>query len=133
MDLNNTSKLDFNNLNPLENTTKVENNNTLENQNILNNPILKNQIIDNTKEIEKVLDNPRKEIPKTELLNILENSIEKVEINDNQIYIKLNKDLILHSNNTIFINDNLNIQIAKQIHLNPVIKFFSKINNLIKG
>ncbi len=127
MDLNNTSKLDFNN------PSQLENNNTLENQNILNNPILKNQIIDNTKEIEKVLDNPRKEIPKTELLNILENSIEKIEINDNQIYIKLNKDLILHSKNTIFINDNLNIQIAKQIHLNPVVKLFNKINNLIKG
>lgn len=117
----------------LNNTSKPENNNTLENQNILNNPILKNQIIDNTKEIEKVLDNPRKEIPKTELLNILENSIEKIEINENQIYIKLNKDLILHSKNTIFINDNLNIQIAKQIHLNPVIRLFNKINNLIKG
>lgn len=116
-----------------QNTTKVDLSNTLDTQNILNNPILKNQIIDNTKEIEKVLDNPRKEVPKTELLNILENSIEKIEVNENQIYIKFNKDLILHSKNTIFINDNLNIQIAKQIHLNPIIKLFSKINNLIKG
>lgn len=114
----------------LKNTKNTKN---IKNTNLLENPFLKNQIIDNTKEIEKVLKKKRKQIPKTELLKTLENSIEQVEINENQIYIKLNKDLILHTQNTIFVNDNLNIQIAKQIHLNPVLKFFNKINTFIKG
>lgn len=105
----------------------------LKNQKPLENLNFKNQIIDNTKEVEKVLDKTRVEIPKPELLKTLENSIEKIEINENQIYIKLNKDLIIHTQNTIFINDNLNIQIAKQIHLNPVLKLFNKINSFIKG
>lgn len=59
--------------------------------------------------------------------------IEQVKTNKDSIYIKLNKNLILHSQNSVSICDNLNIQIAKQIHLNPIVKLFKKIQGAIKG
>lgn len=58
--------------------------------------------------------------------------IETIKISDNSIYIKLNKNLILHTENSVSICDNLNIQIAGQIHLNPVVKLFKAIQSKFK-
>lgn len=58
--------------------------------------------------------------------------IEKMKVSDDFIYIKLNKNLILHTENSINISDNLNIQIAGQIHLNPVVRMFKAIQSKFK-
>lgn len=87
--------------------------------------------MENLQEIQAILDTKKYQVLPNQFLEILKNSIEKIEINDTQIYIKLNKDLILHSKNSISISDGFNIQIAKQIHLNPLVEFVkSKINKL---
>lgn len=46
-------------------------------------------------------------------------SILEIKVNDDSIYIKLNKNLIIESNNFISISKDQNIQLAKRIHLNP--------------
>lgn len=56
-------------------------------------------------------------------------AIEEVKVSKDSIYIRTNKNFIFHSNNSISICENLNIQIAKQIHLNPVVKLFKKIQS----
>lgn len=58
--------------------------------------------------------------------------IDKIKVSDDAIYIKLNKNLILHTENSVSICDNLNIQIAGQIHLNPVVKMFKAIQSKFK-
>lgn len=58
--------------------------------------------------------------------------IDKIKVSDDFIYIKLNKNLILHTENSISISDNLNVQIAGQIHLNPVVKMFKAIQSKFK-
>ena len=60
------------------------------------------------------------EIPREELIPTLLNSIKSVKINDNFIMVEFDKSLILKSENIIQMSDNLNIQLAKRIHLNPV-------------
>lgn len=56
-------------------------------------------------------------------------AIDEIKVSNDTIYIKTNKNFIFHSNNNISICENLNIQIARQIHLNPVIKLFKKIQS----
>lgn len=46
-------------------------------------------------------------------------SILEIKVNKDSIYIKLNKNLIIESNNFISISKDQNIQLAKRIHLNP--------------
>lgn len=58
--------------------------------------------------------------------------IDKIKVSDDSIYIKLNKNLILHTENSVLVSDNLNIQIAGQIHLNPVVKLFKTIQSKFK-
>lgn len=58
--------------------------------------------------------------------------IDKIKVSDTSIYIKLNKNLILHTENSVLVSDNLNIQIAGQIHLNPVVKLFKSIQSKFK-
>lgn len=70
-------------------------------------------------EIQTILDSEKTQVQKSELINIILDSIEKVAVNENQIYIKLKKDLILHTKHNISICDGLNVQLAKLIHLNP--------------
>ena len=59
-------------------------------------------------------------------------AIETIKVSDTSIYIKLNKNLILHTENSVLVSDNLNIQIAGQIHLNPVVKLFKAIQSKFK-
>lgn len=72
------------------------------------------------------------EVSKLNFLHEILNAIEEIKVSNDSIYIKTNKNIILHSNNSINISDNYNIQIAKQIHLNPIIKAFKKIQGLLK-
>ena len=60
------------------------------------------------------------EIPREELIPTLLNSIKSVKVNDDFIMVEFDKSLILKSENIIQMSDNLNIQLAKRIHLNPV-------------
>jgi hypothetical protein len=60
-------------------------------------------------------------------INDVLNAIECIKVSESAIYIKFNKDLYLHSKNSIQVCDNLKIDIAKQIHLNPEVKLYHKI------
>ena len=75
-----------------------------------------------SKECFDLIDNSKNlvEIPREELIPALLNSIKSVKINDDFLMIELDKSLILKSENIIQMSDNLNIQLAKRIHLNPV-------------
>jgi len=61
------------------------------------------------------------DINKTELLSLILDSIEFVKADENNIYIKLNKNLMIESENLLFNGNNLNIQVGGKIHLNPFI------------
>lgn len=65
-------------------------------------------------------------------INDVINAIECVKVNESIIYIKFKKDLYLHTTNQINVCDNLKIDIAKQIHLNPIVKLYKKIQGLLK-
>lgn len=77
---------------------------------------------ESSKECFDLIDNSKNlvEIPREELIPALLNSIKSVKINDDFLMIELDKSLILKSENIIQMSDNLNIQLAKRIHLNPV-------------
>lgn len=62
-----------------------------------------------------------------ELLSSLPEIIDYVKISENNVYIKLKKNLILETENIVHKADNLNIQLGKMIHLNPKLN-----NNFIK-
>ena len=77
---------------------------------------------ENSKECFDLIDNSKDmvEIPREDLIPALLNSIKSVKMNDEFIMIELNKSLFLKCENMIQMSDNLNIQLAKRIHLNPV-------------
>lgn len=68
---------------------------------------------------EVVYDNTH-EINKSDLLNVLLDSINFVKISDNTVHIDFNKNILLTSNNIVVGARELNIQIGgKRIELNP--------------
>lgn len=81
-------------------------------------------VADDTTQIQKLLSNTgtNVDLKNTSLEEIFKSIVSSITVSDKQIHLKLNKDLIIESPNQIFIADNLNIQIAKQIHLNPNIE-----------
>lgn len=80
--------------------------------------------VQSSKECNAVLNQSVKEINKSELLNILFDSIESVKINEKSIFIKLNKDIIINGSNIAMVADGLNIQIGKRVELNPDLNFW---------
>ena len=94
------------------------------------NPIsnVKQWYVDNTKNILKVLKSETKTIDlnTTTLVDFFKSLIKEIRVSDDTVHIKLNKNLIIESDNIAQISNGLNIQIAKQIHLNPELKGLNK-------
>ena len=87
-------------------------------------PKVKTWYVNSTKDILKVL-TPKTEVVSlddTTLVALLKNCIKEIRISEDTIHLKLNKNLIIESDNIAQISSGLNIQIAKQIHLNPDLK-----------
>jgi glucose-6-phosphate-specific signal transduction histidine kinase len=87
-------------------------------------PKVKTWYVNSTKDILKVL-NPKTEVVNlddTTLVALLKDCIKEIRISEDTIHLKLNKNLIIESDNIAQISSGLNIQIAKQIHLNPDLK-----------
>lgn len=63
--------------------------------------------------------------------SILPEIIEYIKLSENNVYIKLKKNLILETENIVHKADNLNIQLGSMIHLNPVLndKFNKDLQN----
>jgi hypothetical protein len=80
--------------------------------------------VQSSKECNAVLNQNTSEVDKSELLNILLDSIESVKINEKSIFIKLNKDIIINGSNIAMVADGLNIQIGKRVELNPDLNFW---------
>jgi len=75
------------------------------------------------KRIPKELKDLQKEVK--ELQNVI-NGLSKVFKNivqkDNVILIELNDNVIIKNKNILFLNEGYNVQVAKEIHLNPNVK-----------
>ena len=84
---------------------------------------VKQWYVDNTKNILKILNTRTTSVnlKTTSLEEIFKTIIKEIKISEDTIHIKLNKNLIIESNNIAQISSGLNIQLAKQIHLNPVL------------
>ena len=80
--------------------------------------------VQSSKECDAVLNQSVKEINKSELLNVLLDSISEVKVSDSAIFIKLNKDIIINGSNIAMVADGLNIQIGKRVELNPDLNFW---------
>ena len=80
--------------------------------------------VQSSKECNSVLNQKTKEIDKSELLNVLLDSISEVKVSDSAIFIKLNKDIIINGSNIAMVADGLNIQIGKRVELNPDLNFW---------
>ena len=80
--------------------------------------------VQSSKECNAVLNQDVKEINKSELLNVLLDSISEVKVSDSAIFIKLNKDIIINGSNIAMVADGLNIQIGKRVELNPDLNFW---------
>lgn len=83
-------------------------------------------------EIESLTDISGKKVSPLNFATEILKCIDEIKVSSDSIYIKLNKSIVLESQNIVTISQNLNIQIAKQIHLNPVVKVFRKIQGLLK-
>lgn len=80
--------------------------------------------VQSSKECNSILNQNTSEVNKSELLNILLDSVESVKINEKSIFIKLNKDIIINGSNIAMVADGLNIQIGKRVELNPDLNFW---------
>lgn len=80
--------------------------------------------VQSSKECNAVLNQSVKEINKSELLNVLLDSVSEVKVSDSAIFIKLNKDIIINGSNIAMVADGLNIQIGKRVELNPDLNFW---------
>lgn len=80
--------------------------------------------VQSSKECNAVLNQSATKINKSELLNILLDSISEVKVSDSAIFIKLNKDIIINGSNIAMVADGLNIQIGKRVELNPDLNFW---------
>jgi hypothetical protein len=55
---------------------------------------------------------------------LFEHIIDKIEIIDDNVHIKTKKNIVIENyGHTVVINKGMNVNIAKQIHLNPKIDF----------
>ena len=92
-------------------------------------PKIKKWYVNNTKDILGVLNDKTEvvDLKNTTLMDILTSIIGEVRVSKDTIHLKLNKNLIIESDNIAQISKGLNIQIAKQIHLNPELKGISKV------
>lgn len=80
--------------------------------------------VQSSKECNAVLNQDTKKIDKSELINVLLDSISEVKVSDSAIFIKLNKDIIINGSNIAMVADGLNIQIGKRVELNPDLNFW---------
>ena len=80
--------------------------------------------VQSSKECNAVLSQDATKIDKSELLNVLLDSISEVKVSDSAIFIKLNKDIIINGSNIAMVADGLNIQIGKRVELNPDLNFW---------
>ncbi len=69
---------------------------------------------------------------KKEILNTLLNFIESITIiNEDTIGVSLDKNLVIYNNqNTMCINKGVQVNLSKQIHLNPVIPISELYDNI---
>lgn len=80
--------------------------------------------VQSSKECNAVLNQSATKLDKSELLNVLLDSISEVKVSDSAIFIKLNKDIIINGSNIAMVADGLNIQIGKRVELNPDLNFW---------
>ena len=82
------------------------------------------KIIEKAKKIYQVIVGDTQELKQDILLNHL---IDRIELRDDSVYIKIKKNLILENEGHIVTyNSGMHVTLAKEIHLNPKIDFADK-------